>query len=204
MWKTKVVAGSKEEFLKKAAEIAPQETVLHFRPFYRTPRGNTGTHQRHTCPVRWPVNVNSNRSWWSGCRPIWDRPTKDPKSLILWGPTLIGKTLWARSLGTHAYFPGLFMLEGFNATESQYAIFDGMEKGLKSIQTSTPKLFFRLVMAVVWDNVVQWAVSSFAGFPPQLAERRERVLALFKIGVAVCLIFTTLIWTWKLENIRGV
>lgn len=25
------------------------------------------------------------------------------------------------------------MLEGFNATESQYAIFDGMEKGLKSI-----------------------------------------------------------------------
>lgn len=55
------------------------------------------------------------------------------KSLILWGGSLLGKSLWARSLGPHAYFPGLFMLEGFDATSVNYAIFDDMVDGLSGL-----------------------------------------------------------------------
>lgn len=123
MWKTKVEAGSKEEFLKKAAEVAPLETALHFpallsyaeRKYRDTPEAYVFcemTCQREQQPELMEWVQTYLRSPHQG----------RPKSLILWGPTLIGKTLWARSLGTHAYFPGLFMLEGFNATESQYAI----------------------------------------------------------------------------------
>jgi hypothetical protein len=56
-----------------------------------------------------------------------------PKSLVIYGDSLIGKTIWARSLGTHAYFPSLFMLEGFNPETSTYAIFDDLIGGLATI-----------------------------------------------------------------------
>lgn len=55
------------------------------------------------------------------------------KSLVLWGPSLTGKTLWARSLGNHLYFRGKF--NGKKAKEDErsvdYAVFDDMEGGLK-------------------------------------------------------------------------
>lgn len=45
------------------------------------------------------------------------------KSLVLHGPTRTGKTIWARSLGDHAYFGGLFSMEEGIDT-AKYAIFD--------------------------------------------------------------------------------
>lgn len=51
-------------------------------------------------------------------------------SLILWGPTKLGKTLWARSLSKHAYFGGLFSLdEPLDGVE--HAIFDDINGGLE-------------------------------------------------------------------------
>lgn len=51
------------------------------------------------------------------------------KSLILWGPSRLGKTLWARSLRKHAYFGGLFSMdESLDGVE--YAVFDDIG-GLK-------------------------------------------------------------------------
>lgn len=42
---------------------------------------------------------------------------------MLWGESRLGKTLWARSLGKHAYFGGLFSLdEPIDGVE--YAVFD--------------------------------------------------------------------------------
>jgi hypothetical protein len=46
-----------------------------------------------------------------------------PKSLILWGPTRTGKTAWARSIGHHMYFGGMFDLSLWDGT-AEYAIFD--------------------------------------------------------------------------------
>lgn len=51
-------------------------------------------------------------------------------SLILYGPTRLGKTLWARSLGRHAYFGGLFNMEDvMNLDDVEYAVFDDMQGG---------------------------------------------------------------------------
>lgn len=51
-------------------------------------------------------------------------------SLVLWGPTRLGKTLWARSLGSHAYFGGLFSLDE-SIDDVAYAVFDDMQGGLE-------------------------------------------------------------------------
>lgn len=49
-----------------------------------------------------------------------------PRSLILYGPTRLGKTLWARSLGQHCYFNGMFNLDDYNSAAT-YAVFDDIE-----------------------------------------------------------------------------
>ena len=52
-----------------------------------------------------------------------------PKGLVLYGATRLGKTVWARSLGSHSYFGGLFNLDLFNANDADYAIFDDISGG---------------------------------------------------------------------------
>ena len=65
-----------------------------------------------------PLHVHTNRY------------TERLKSLVIFGPSRKGKTLWARSLGKHAYFGGLFSLD--EATDDvAYAIFDDMQGGLE-------------------------------------------------------------------------
>jgi hypothetical protein len=51
-------------------------------------------------------------------------------SLVLFGESRLGKTVWARSLGNHVYFGGLFSLDEFR-DDMQYAVFDDMQGGLK-------------------------------------------------------------------------
>lgn len=52
------------------------------------------------------------------------------KSLILIGPSRLGKTIWARSLGDHAYFGGLYSLEEC-VEDVDYAVFDDIQGGLE-------------------------------------------------------------------------
>lgn len=52
------------------------------------------------------------------------------KSLILWGPTRTGKTLYARSLGHHAYFNLQFNMDEFS-DDCQYAVFDDIQGGFE-------------------------------------------------------------------------
>jgi len=54
------------------------------------------------------------------------------KSLVLWGPSRTGKTTWARSLGSHAYFGGLFSLDEPIA-DAEYAIFDDINGGIQFV-----------------------------------------------------------------------
>jgi len=51
------------------------------------------------------------------------------QSLILWGESRLGKTLWARSLGSHIYWGSQFSLDEFTETAA-YAVFDDMQGGL--------------------------------------------------------------------------
>lgn len=61
-----------------------------------------------------------------------DALTTRVKSLILIGESQMGKTDWARSLGSHLYFPGVFsaatVLESGPAIK--YAVFDDMRGGI--------------------------------------------------------------------------
>lgn len=53
-------------------------------------------------------------------------------SLVLYGPTKLGKTTWARSLGSHLYFCGLYSgKEALRCDEAEYAIFDDIQGGIK-------------------------------------------------------------------------
>jgi len=51
------------------------------------------------------------------------------QSLVMWGPSRMGKTVWARSLGNHAYFGGLFSLQEEVSTVD-YAVFDDINGGI--------------------------------------------------------------------------
>ena len=133
-WGDIMEAGSRDEFLKQACKTAPRDSVLHFGSLlsyadwrYRDNPDEYVSPDYYCQCQEFPLLVE----WVSThLRPTY---TGRRKSLVMYGGTLIGKTLWARGLGKHAYFPGLFMLEGFNAEEVEYAIFDDLIKGLGTI-----------------------------------------------------------------------
>lgn len=71
--------------------------------------------------------------WECGLRERSDGCVGRGRSLVLWGPTRTGKSTYARSLGEHIYFAGLF--SGGSAlsksSSAKYAIFDDIRGGIK-------------------------------------------------------------------------
>lgn len=56
-------------------------------------------------------------------------------SLVVYGPTKLGKTLWARSHGPHIYCIGLVSgAECMKAASCDYAVFDDIRGGIKFFQ----------------------------------------------------------------------
>ncbi|KAK4214723.1 hypothetical protein QBC37DRAFT_420615 [Rhypophila decipiens] len=51
------------------------------------------------------------------------------RSLVLYGASGLGKTIWARSLGKHAYFTTPFRVGDLNTKSVQYAVFDRIKGG---------------------------------------------------------------------------
>jgi len=51
----------------------------------------------------------------------------------MYGETRLGKTVWARSLGKHIYFCGLYSYKTVkdNLAEAEYAVFDDLQGGIK-------------------------------------------------------------------------
>ena len=66
-----------------------------------------------------PFTISNIMQQWLDQRNVTDRP----KSVILYGPSRTGKTAWARSIGPHMYFNGMFDLSQWNDA-AEYAIFD--------------------------------------------------------------------------------
>ena len=133
-WTTIMAAGSKDEFFKAAVKAAPRDTALHFNALQSFAdwkyRDNPDAYE--SCEMICHCEKYPALTEWVQTNLRHPSPGR-VKSLMMYGPSLLGKTLWARSLGKHAYFPGLFMLEGFNAKDSDYAIFDDLVDGLNSI-----------------------------------------------------------------------
>lgn len=88
-------------------------------------------------------------------------------SLVLYGDTRLGKTLWARSLGPHLYFCGLFSgEEAMKYQDAEYAIFDDMQGGIKFFhgfknwlgcqQSFQVKKLYRDPVLITWGKPSIW------------------------------------------------
>jgi len=88
-------------------------------------------------------------------------------SLVLYGPSQTGKTLWARSLGNHAYCIGLVSgAELQAAAEVDYAVFDDIRGGFKMFpsfkewlgaqQYVSVKRLYRDPVQIKWNKPSIW------------------------------------------------
>jgi len=93
------------------------------------------------------------------------------KSLVLYGRSRTGKTLWARSLGSHIYCIGLVSgAECAKAAEVDYAVMDDIRGGIKFFHaykewlgcqgSVTVKQLYREPMLVDWGKPTIWLANS--------------------------------------------
>lgn len=94
------------------------------------------------------------------------------KSLVLYGPSRLGKTLWSRSLGNHVYIMG--MLSGAvllrDMPGAQYAVFDDLRGGIAMFPSFkewlgaqsivTVKKLYRDPVQVSWGKPCIWLANS--------------------------------------------
>ena len=133
-WSAIMTATTKDSFLQQACDLAPRDTVLHFNSLqtfanwrYRDDHSEYKPPDYSCHCDEYPVLTD-----WVKSSLLSSRNGRRP-SLVIWGPSLTGKTTWARSQGPHAYFGGLFMLEGFTADNVEYAIFDDLISGMYTV-----------------------------------------------------------------------
>ncbi|AFS65316.1 spliced replication-associated protein [Dragonfly associated gemykibivirus 1] len=130
-WARAILAETREEFFAIVAELDPRALCVSFGSL----RAYADWKYR---PARDPYITPEGISFDTSELPeldLWVQQTLSgftgrPKSLILIGDTRLGKTLWARSLGRHAYFGGLFCLDE-SLEDVDYAVFDDMQGGLE-------------------------------------------------------------------------
>lgn len=87
---------------------------------------------------------------------------------MIWGPTQVGKTTWARSLGPHVYFMGVMSGEVAlrDMPDAEYAVFDDMRGGidffpswkewLGSQATVSVKKLYRDPVQLKWGKPSIW------------------------------------------------
>ncbi|QCX35065.1 replication-associated protein [Blackfly genomovirus 5] len=132
-WGQITAAGSLEEFWSLLEELDPKSMVCSFNAVSKF---CDWKFRAQPVPYRGPDGVFDVAEY-----PdigVW-RDTFLPrggggrrKSLILFGPTRMGKTTWARSLGSHMYFGGLFSArEALDHPEAEYAVIDDIAGGIK-------------------------------------------------------------------------
>lgn len=94
-----------------------------------------------------------------------------PKSLVLFGESRLGKTVWARSLGSHLYTIGMNSgAELAKAPEVDYAVFDDMRGGIKMFPSFkewlgaqayvTVKQLYREPKATRWGKPCIWLANT--------------------------------------------
>jgi len=118
-------SSSKDEFLSKLYEWNAEKLALNLERFEYFANWKF---KAQITPFK--SNFTPESFSWTPKLQLWYglnitlRPER-PNSLILVGPSRTGKTQWARSLSTHWYMNGYFMLDLFN-TEADYGIFDDL------------------------------------------------------------------------------
>jgi len=132
-WHEIILADTREQFFDLCGRLAPRSLACSFPSLckyadwkyrddpepYHNPDGYTYAPERVEGLSEW---VRDNLEGY--------QPGRRGQSLVLIGPSRLGKTMWARSLGNHVYFGGLFSLDEFSP-DVDYAVFDDIQGGLE-------------------------------------------------------------------------
>ena len=160
-----LAANTETEFLERGRDIAPRDFVLchdemssmaaSVEAMWRS-RGELAYVPAFVSFPHLPATVSE----WVAEEMI--KPDY-PKSLVLVGPSRIGKTEWARSLGRHNYHGALFSLRHFDASVDyivldefdianfpQYKVWLGAEKTFYATEKYVPKQY------IVWGKPCIW------------------------------------------------
>lgn len=119
-WSEVLAADSKDAAETLIQEVSPRDYILNAEriDYWLAKRYKQTTESTYT-PRFTEFNICMAMQAWANQRLDDDRP----KSLILYGETRTGKTHWARSLGRHMYFNGMFDMSLWDDS-AEYAIFD--------------------------------------------------------------------------------
>ncbi|AGU67651.1 replication associated protein [Faeces associated gemycircularvirus 10] len=167
-WDRIVGAETPDEFWRLIRELAPRTLLTNFNSV----RAYADWHYRPVvAPYESPPEIEFDlsgveelREW--VCNNL--SRTRRPKSLVLYGESRLGKTLWARSLGRHVYNCLQFNVDDMrgDVEEALYAVFDDMQGGFKyfpsykgwlgaqSKFTVTDK--YRGKTSVIWGRPTIW------------------------------------------------
>ncbi|QCX29517.1 Replication-associated protein [Plant associated genomovirus 22] len=130
-WNIIIAADTRDEFFDLCKELDPQRLVCNWASInkYADWRYRVDPQPYVTPNGIFDIANYGDLSEW------WDRnfieSVAGRKSLVLYGPTRTGKTTWARSLGDHLYFGGLFSAAELANGGARYAIFDDIAGGIK-------------------------------------------------------------------------
>ena len=102
-------------------------------------------------------------------------------SLCLFGPSRTGKTLWARSLGSHIYNIGLVSgTECLRAPSVDYAVFDDIRGGIKFFhafkewfgcqQTVSLKRLYHEPEQIRWGKPTIWLANTYPRLDVSVAD----------------------------------
>lgn len=133
---------SKEAFMQAVAEHHSRDYVINHErlEYFANKRFKPTAPSYEPRYTNFPNVPDELTDWWRGnfLRPRRDRP----QSLVLVGPSRLGKTEWARSLGAHAFCRGGWDAEVFKSFYD-YIVFDDFDFSyLFSKSTSLAKAFF--------------------------------------------------------------
>lgn len=117
---------TQEEFLKKIREANPKDYIFQYERLLFFARHHFKTVVApYVSPYDDFPNVPDAVQQWESDEFLGSHPRK--KTLVLEGPSRIGKTAWARALGRHMYFNGCANFKDDWDDEAQYIIFDDFE-----------------------------------------------------------------------------
>ncbi|KAJ2974197.1 hypothetical protein NUW54_g11928 [Trametes sanguinea] len=114
-------ADTAEEFQSRVAQLAPRDYVIFNSQLQSFVQTRYAPPKKEYTPsfTEFPHVPREMREWVE----TEFKKTDRPKSLVVYGPTRLGKTEWARSLGKHNFQSGLFNLDEFDES-ADYIVLD--------------------------------------------------------------------------------
>ncbi|ANC51601.1 replication associated protein [Faeces associated gemycircularvirus 19] len=174
-WREIVGAEGREEFLDLVRQLDPKSFVLKHQEIVRyADIFFAEDREPYVGPdgIRFELGMVPQLDEWRR-ESLGDNPVEGKsRSLVLYGPSRLGKTIWARSLGPHVYIMGL--LSGAvllrDAPGASYAVFDDMRGGLPmfpsfkewfgSQSLVTVKKMYRDPVQMRWGKPCIWLANS--------------------------------------------